>query len=102
MSEKFKDVQFVQITTDQLAELIDNKLNKKLESLKRELLAKDADDELLTRKQAANFLNIDISTLHLWVKKGKVPSFGIGNRRYFKRSQLVESLIPLKSEGNEK
>lgn len=101
MSEKFKDVQFVQITTDQLAELIDNKLNNKLENLKRELLAKGANDELLTRKQAAKFLNIDISTLHLWVKKGKVPSFGIGHRRYFKRSQLVESLIPLKSEDNE-
>lgn len=89
------NVQFVQVTTDQLGDLIDEKLKKKFNELQKILSNKAADDELLTREQAAKFLQVDVSTLYLWVKKGKVNAYGIGNRRYFKRSELVESLTPI-------
>ena len=86
------DVNFVQITTDELANLIDNKVSQNLNLLREELLNKNADDELLTRDQTAKFLQVDLSTLHNWVKKNKIKAYGIGNRRYFKRSELIESL----------
>ena len=88
-------VQFVQISTDELAKLIDNRLSENLNQLKKEFLNKDADDELMTRDQTAEFLQVDVSTLYLWAKRGKIKPYGIGNRRYFKRSELINCLTPL-------
>ena len=54
-------------------------------------------DELLTREQTCEFLQIDSSTLWHWTNKGKVTAYGIGgNRRYYKKAELLESLKPLK------
>ena len=66
---------------------------KKLEEL---IGNKGVNDELLTRTQACKFLQIDSSTLWHWTNKGKVKAYGIANRRYYKRSELMESLTPLK------
>ncbi len=51
---------------------------------------------LLTREDTCKFLSIDSSTLWAWTNKGKVKAYGIGNRRYYKRSELLECLTPLK------
>jgi predicted site-specific integrase-resolvase len=52
--------------------------------------------ELLTRKETFTLLAIDPSTLHRWTKSGKLKSVGIGNRVYYKYSQIMEeSLQPL-------
>ena len=51
---------------------------------------------LLTREDTRKFLSIDSSTLWAWTNKGKVKAYGIGNRRYYKRSELLECLTPLK------
>ena len=53
-------------------------------------------DELLTRTETCKFLQIDSSTLWAWTNKGKVFAYGIGNRRYYKKAELLESLKPLK------
>jgi len=71
MSIEPNNVQFVQITTDQLAELINEQVKKNLSEFKKEFLSKEADDELLTRDQTAEFLQVDVSTLYLWAKKVK-------------------------------
>ena len=49
--------------------------------------------ELLTREETAEFLKISLSTLWHWSKNGVLPSYGIGNRVYYKRSDLENSLI---------
>lgn len=51
--------------------------------------------ELLTRKETCKLLKIDQSTLWAWTKKGKLKSYGIGNRRYYKKNEIIECLIPL-------
>ncbi|GGE25567.1 helix-turn-helix domain-containing protein [Psychroflexus planctonicus] len=89
-------VQFVQITTDELAKLIDQKISDNLNNFKKEFLSKEADDELLTREQTAEFLQVDVSTLYLWAKKGKIKPYGIGKRRYYKRSELIECLTQIR------
>ena len=98
MSITQNNVQFVQITTDQLAELINEQVKKNLSEFKKEFLSKEADDELLTRDQTAEFLQVDVSTLYLWAKKGKIKPYGIGKRRYFKRSELIECLTQVKQK----
>jgi len=99
LSNTFKimdKVQFIQTTPNELAELINKGVKQQFLELKKELLSKDSNDELLTRLQACEFLKINQSTLYFWTKAGKVTAYGIGNRRYYKRSELMISLKKLK------
>ena len=50
--------------------------------------------EYLTRSEVCKLLKIDLSTLHRWRKENVIPCYGIGNRVYFKRSE-VEQIINL-------
>ena len=84
------------LTPDQLGNLIDEKIVSRLEELKKHLDNKQASDELLTRDETCAFLSIDSSTLWAWTNKGKVNAYGIGARRYYKRSELLDCLNPIK------
>ncbi len=86
----------IQTTPEELAELINEKVKGQLQILKKEIANNSAIDELLTREQTCNLLRIDSSTLWAWTKKGKVKAYGIANRRYYKRSELLDCLIALK------
>jgi len=89
-------------TPEALINLINENVKAQLLELKNELLNKEANDNLLTRKQACELLQIDSSTLWHWQNKGKVTAYGIANRRYYKRSELMEALIQLKTKGGAK
>lgn len=78
-----------------LKELIKDGVKSQLKDFK-ETLQTHNPDELLTREQTCKFLQIDSSTLWAWTKKGKVIAYGIGNRRYYKKAELLESLQQLK------
>ncbi|TBW26976.1 helix-turn-helix domain-containing protein [Gramella sp. KN1008] len=83
-------------TTDKLVDLISQDVKRQLEAFKKELTNEQANDELLTREEACQFLKINSSTLWAWTNKGKVKAYGIANRRYYKRSELIECLTVLK------
>lgn len=86
----------IQSSPEELADLIDKKIKDRFESLEKSIQSKNSDDELLTREEACQFLQIDPATLWRWNKRGKVKSYGIsGKRRYYKRSELIEALKPL-------
>lgn len=42
------------------------------------------------------------STLWQWEKQGKIKSYGIGGKRFYKRSELEDLIQPIKTEGAEK
>ena len=88
-------IQFIQTTPQKLSEFINEGVKIQLEKLKKELQNQEAIDDLLTRKEAYEFLKIDSSTLWHWTNKNKVKAYGIANRRYYKRSELIEALNPL-------
>lgn len=52
--------------------------------------------EYLTRKEVAEFLKADLSTIHNWTVKGKLKAYGIGNRVYYKRAEVELAITPLK------
>lgn len=86
----------IQTSPEELADLIDKKIKDRFENLEKSIQSKNADDELLTREEACQFLQIDPATLWRWNKRGKIQSYGIsGKRRYYKRSELIEALKPL-------
>jgi len=83
------------VSPETLTELIKEGVKSQLDDFKKDLQTHNP-DELLTREQTCEFLQIDSSTLWHWTNKGKVTAYGIGNRRYYKKAELLECLKPLK------
>ncbi len=50
-------------------------------------------DDLITRSEALEYLSITGATLWRYEKQGKIKGYGIGGKRYFRKSELDESLI---------
>lgn len=85
-----------ELTPEQLKVLVGGEVKNVLNDFSKSLGNLQSNDELLTREEASNFLKIDLSTLWHWTQKGKVTAYAIGSRRYYKRSELLEALKPLK------
>jgi hypothetical protein len=53
------------------------------------------ESDLLTRKQVCALLSINLTTLWKHSKSGKLHSFGIGNRVFYSRKQVLEAVKPI-------
>lgn len=53
--------------------------------------------DFLTRKETAEFFGVSFPTIHLWINDGLISSYKMGNRTYFKRSELIERLLNSKT-----
>ena len=84
------------ITIEKLEQLIGTSIQKGISEIQKEYLKKNLNEDLLTRDETCQYLKIDSSTLWAWTNKGKVKAYGIGARRYYKRSELLECLTLLK------
>jgi len=56
-------------------------------------------DELLTIEEAVDLLKISKPTLWRWCKTGKLNKLAIGGRRYFRKTELLNSLKSMKYEA---
>lgn len=83
------------VSPEALADIIKEGVKSQLEDFKKNLQIQNP-DELMTREETCKFLQIDSSTLWHWTNKGKVTAYGIGNRRYYKKAELLDCLKPLK------
>jgi hypothetical protein len=84
------------LTVEQLQQLIGTSVRDGIQEFQKQLQTKDNSEELLSRDETCQFLKIDSSTLWAWTNNGKVKAYGIGARRYYKRSELMECLTLLK------
>ena len=84
------------LTPQQLAQLIKDSVKDQFQDVLKDISTQTANEVLLTRTEACKFLQIDSSTLWAWTNKGKVIAYGIGNRRYYKKAELLISLKQLK------
>lgn len=85
------------VSTESLVNLIEESIKKTLHDFKQSIFSQKENNDLLTRTEACKFLKIDKSTLWNWTNKGKIISYGIVGRVYYKRSELLECLKPLKN-----
>ena len=69
-------------------------LKKDISALKVQI-EKPKTDEYLTRQEVADKLKCDLSTVHNWSKAGILKPYGIGNRVYFKTSDIEAVMLPL-------
>lgn len=89
-------IKLVQIDPEELVGLINNCVQSIFDNFVKGLPTNNP-DELLTPSQVCELLHIDNSTLWRWAEKGKVQPYGIAGRRYYKKSELMNCLIPLKA-----
>lgn len=89
-------IQFVQSSPEELTNRICERFKADLDNLKSEFQPRQP-QEFLTRTYVKEWLNVDMSTIHNWTKSGKLKAYGIGNRIYYKRTEVEQALIPLKS-----
>ena len=90
---KSNQIIFDVLSKQELQELVGKSLE---EVIKNNSLTQPPDQELLTRDETCKLLKVDSSTLWRWTNKGKVKAYGIGNRRFYKKEELISSLIQLK------
>jgi hypothetical protein len=76
---------------EQIREWIDDSIKKhfKVEPIK------DPVEEYMTRKQVCEMLHINASTLWLWTKNGKLASYSIANRVWYRRSDIEAAMVRL-------
>lgn len=87
---------------DEVPHLLQQSLEAQ-ESLKKQLqdFTKTISDlqrpgkEILSIEDTCELLGISRITLWRWEKKGVVKSYGLDSGKYFKRSEIIASLVPL-------
>ena len=84
------------VSSEQFTELMTNVFKTQLEDFKKELLNQTAKEELLSREQVLELLQINASTLWHYQNKGKIQVYKFANKCYYKRSELMNSLTQLK------
>ena len=86
-----KTIQITEISVDELADKVADKLMFKIQNYLDELSSNQS-DVFLTREETEDFLKINISTLWHWTKKGNLVCYGIGNRRYYNKKEIIDVL----------
>lgn len=93
---ELKTIQFIQTTPEHLQEAIVSGIRVEIDSLRREFQPKQP-IQYLSRSDVKAMLGVDLSTIHNWTKRGKLKAYGLGNRVYYKRSEVEEAIKPLNS-----
>ena len=82
--------QFIQVSPQELASLIQESVKQSLPDFP---IQKDSDQkEILTRSETAQLFSISLVCLHDWMKKQIIKPYKVGNKTYFKRSEVLEVL----------
>jgi hypothetical protein len=84
------------LSTEQLTDLIGNVFETKLKDFQKNQNTQTANDDLMSREQVLDFLQIDASSLWRWQNKGKIIVYKFANKCYYKRSELLATITPLK------
>lgn len=90
-----KQIQFIQVTPEQLQNAIVNGVKSQLDEFKKHFQPKQP-TEYLTRQEVADLLQVDLSTLWNWTNKKILVSYSIGARVYYKRKEVEDAIVELK------
>ncbi len=83
------------LSKDELKVIISNSIQ---EVINKNSVKEIKEEELLSREETSNLLKINLSTLWRWTKDGKLSAYGIGNRVFYKKDEILNSLIKIENE----
>ena len=93
---KSNQIIFDVLSKEELQDLIGKSLEEVIKNNSKNI---PPDQELLTREEACMLLKVDSSTLWRWTNKGSIIAYGIGSKRFYKKEELLNSLIQLTSKN---
>ena len=84
-------IQMIQVTPNELANLISESVKSQIQELINATNKEQLKDEndLLSRKETAEFFKVSLVSIHSWMKDGIIKPYKVGNRTYFKKSELI-------------
>lgn len=85
-------LQLIEITPEELSDMIIKGIQDAIS-----IAAPLNEETLLNRYEAAELLKISTVTLWDWTNKGKIQSYALGNKVFYKKSELLKSLKPVKN-----
>lgn len=89
-----REVNFIQTSPDELAEMIAKSVREQIKETAQELSTSTPPlKEFLSRQETAEFFGVSLVCIHDWCKKGILHPYKMGNRTYFKREELVTALL---------
>lgn len=83
------------LSTEQLTDLIGNVFDTKFKDFQENQNTKTENDDLMTREQVLELLQINASTLWHWQNKGRITVYKFANKCYYKRGELMATITPL-------
>jgi hypothetical protein len=83
------------LSAEQLTDLIGNVFDTKFKDFQKSQSTQSENEDLLTRQQVLELLQINASTLWHWQNKGRVTVYKFANKCYYKRSELMATITPL-------
>ena len=81
-------IQFIETNPNDLITELKKSLIPELMALLALQVQPKRPSEYITRSEFCTIFDVDQSTEYRWRKDGTIPSYGIGNRVYFKRSEI--------------
>jgi hypothetical protein len=87
-------IQLIQITPEELQGAIIAGVRAEVERLKADFQPKQP-TEYMTRNEVRDFLDVDLSTIHNWTKRGKLKAYALAGRVYYKRAEVEAAIKPL-------
>lgn len=91
----------IQVSPKELVNLISNEVKKELRDFATNPKVKELDQTdkpHLTRKQTADFFDVSLNCINDWSKKGILKPFKVGQRTYFKKSDLLKVMFNHKND----
>ena len=98
----FKSFNLIQALIENFSQLDKEWLTEQFKDLKKELSSQNDKEDLMTREQVLELLQINPTTLWNWQNSNKITVYKFVNKNYYKRSEILESLKPLKNKKAER
>lgn len=86
-----KTIQITEVTIDELADKVADKLMLNIQDYLKQLSKKE-NDEILTRQEVADYLRVSLTTIHHWCNYGILSPIRLGNRIFFKKQDILDLL----------
>ena len=95
-----KELKVVTVSLSVIEALINNGNQFVLEQVSKQLGETNKQEkEILTRKAAAELLDISYTCMYDWIDSGCLKPYKMGNRTYFKYSEVMETLFNSNKAG---
>lgn len=76
-------------------------LETQIKELKEQTQKREPKEGYLTRQQVAELLGVSLVTLTDWTNKGFISSYRLGNKVYYKRSEIDAAMVEIKKGGRQ-